>query len=530
VPDSLQSFVDEYTRQIEPLNRTLNETYWRFTTTSDKAAEREYSRLVTEVRSLHSDRDRFERLARLSAAPDGDVLLARQAKLALDAFRANQMSRELIAQISALETEIQSAFNAFRAEADGRKFTDNQLKKILRESSDGGEAQRAWEASKQIGAQAAERVRRVARLRNQAARGIGFADFYAMSLALNELDEREVFDLFDRLEALTRPLFAAYKSGLDQKMARRFGVSIDQLRPWHYGDPFFQEIPLDPELNLDAYFADKDVVAITRRFFQAIGLPVDDVLDRSDLYERDGKEQHAYCTDIDRLGDVRVLANVQPNEQWMSTMLHECGHAAYDKFQDRSLPYLLRAPAHTLSTEAVAQFMGRLTAHPGWLVRYAGVSPAEADRVGARVRAQTRAYLLIFTRWCLTLCHFERSLYRDPEQDLDALWWSLVEKYQMLRRPEHPPADAWAAKIHIGTAPVYYQNYLLGEMNCSQLIEHILAQVAGGDAERFVSDPAVGRFLIERFFRLGARYPWNEALRQATGEPLQPEYFAGHLQ
>ena len=99
----------------------------------------------------------------------------------------------------------------------------------------------------------------------------------------------------------------------------------------------------------------------------------------------------------------------------------------------------------------------------------------------------------------------------------------------MLRRPEQPPADAWAAKIHIGAYPVYHQNYRLGEMNCSQLTEHTLAHVVDGDADRFVSDPTVGRYLVGRFFRLGARYPWNEALRHATGETLQPEYFAKHL-
>ena len=529
MPDSLKAFIGAYTGQVEPLYRAINEAYWKFTTTSDEVAEKEYTRLVTEVRALHADRERFEQLKQLSASADSDVVLARQAALARNDFQANQMPRERIEQITALETEIQGAFNAFRAEIDGQKVTDNQLKKILRESTDSGEVRRAWEASKQIGAQVADRVRRVVRLRNQAAHAMGFANDYSMSLELQELDETELFDLFDRLDELTRPLFAQYKAGLDRALAQRFNISIDQLRPWHYGDPFFQEIPPDPDLNLDTTFADKEVVAITRQFFQVIGLPVDDVLDRSDLYEREGKEQHAYCTDIDRMGDVRVLANVQPDQQWMGTMLHECGHAVYDTFRDRSLPFLLRTPAHALSTEAIAQMMGRLTANPAWLVRYAGVLYVDAERLGARIRAQTRAHLLIFTRWCLTLCNFERAMYRDSDQDLETLWWSLVEKYQMLCRPEHPPAEVWASKVHIGTAPVYYQNYLLGQMNCSQLIEHILSHVVNGDADRFVSDPAVGRFLIDRFFRLGARYPCNQALQHATGETLQPEYFAKHL-
>ena len=58
------------------------------------------------------------------------------------------------------------------------------------------------------------------------------------------------------------------------------------------------------------------------------------MLERSDLYARDGKSQHAFCIDIDHEGDVRVLCNVEPSERWMDTMLHEFGHAIYDRETD----------------------------------------------------------------------------------------------------------------------------------------------------------------------------------------------------
>ena len=103
---SLRLFIDEYTAQVEPLYRTINEAYWKFTTTSDEVAEKEYTRLVTEVRALHADRERFEQLKQLSASADSGVVLARQAALALNAFQANQMPREMIEQITVLETDI----------------------------------------------------------------------------------------------------------------------------------------------------------------------------------------------------------------------------------------------------------------------------------------------------------------------------------------------------------------------------------------------------------------------------------------
>ena len=76
---------------------------------------------------------------------------------------------------------------------------------------------------------------------------------------------------------------------------------------------------------------------------RGIGLPIDDVIARSDLYEKPGKSPHAFCTDIDREGDVRVLANIVPNEYWMGTMLHELGHSVYSsKNIPATLPYVLR--------------------------------------------------------------------------------------------------------------------------------------------------------------------------------------------
>ena len=529
MPHPLQTFVDDYTRQIEPLLLARNTAFWAFSTQGDEAAQAEYARLNTVIRQLHADADRFATLRALSANPTGDPLLDRQAELMRHSFQSQQIPHDLIEQIVTVETDIEAQFNAFRAEFNGQIVTDNDLKVVLRDSNDSAERQAAWAASKQIGAQVVERVLHAVALRNQAAQSMGFANYYSMSLELQELDEAQLFGVFDRLEVLTRPLFAAYKADLDLQLADRFGVEIDQLRPWHYADPFFQEVPSDPTLNLDRYFEQHDVVDLTRQFYQAIGLPIDDILAHSDLYERPGKYQHAYCQDMDRKGDTRVVCNVKPDSYWMSTMLHEYGHAVYDKYHDAALPFLLREPAHTLSTEAIAMLMGRLSGNGDWLHQYAGVAQAEVANVAPHLRRQQQATLLIFTRWALTVCNFERELYRNPHQDLTTLWWNLVEKFQMLKRPEDRHTPDWAAKIHIACYPAYYQNYMLGEMTASQLLEFITTRVLNGDAASFINSPKVGEFLRDKYFALGSRDTWNGVLRAATGEELKPEYFAKHL-
>ena len=157
------------------------------------------------------------------------------------------------------------------------------------------------------------------------------------------------------------------------------------------------------------------------------------MLERSDLYPRDGKNQHAFCADIDRRHDVRVLANCEPGTRWLATMVHELGHAVYDLAIDSQLPWLLRQPAHTFTTEAIAMLHGRLVRDEAFLERFARVDPAIA-RDPRNVEMQRRE-LLVFAPWVQVMTRFERELYRDPDQDLGAVWWQLVERYQRVAPP-----------------------------------------------------------------------------------------------
>ena len=66
-------------------------------------------------------------------------------------------------------------------------------------------------------------------------------------------------------------------------------------------------------LDVDLFFRDMDLTELTRKTYDNMGLEVRDVLARSDLYEREGKSQHAFCLSVGREYpyDVRVLANAR---------------------------------------------------------------------------------------------------------------------------------------------------------------------------------------------------------------------------
>jgi len=349
-----------------------------------------------------------------------------------------------------------------------------------------------------------------------------------MMLTLNEQDQEEVLRLFDELDQLTRQPFLEAKAEIDKRLAANCGIRVEELRPWHYHDPFFQEAPAISETSLDEVYAKVDILDLCRRFFKGIDLPVDDVLARSDLYERKGKSPHAFCTDIDRDGDVRVLANIVPNEYWMATMLHELGHAVYSsKNIPPSVPYVLRTEAHILTTEGIAMLFEKFSKSASWLqeMGVAVPDPQAFDRTGRQMR---RNQLLIFSRWCQVMLRFEKAMYADPEQDLNRLWWDLVERYQALTRPEGRNAPDYASKIHIVSAPCYYHNYMMGELFASQVHHTIAREVLQTRPDRasYVNRKEVGNFLKTRIFASGRIDPWNVLTEKATGARLNARAFA----
>jgi peptidyl-dipeptidase A len=359
-----------------------------------------------------------------------------------------------------------------------------------------------------------------------AARALGYRDHFVFSLTLDELDETWLLALLDDLDGRLAATWSRTKDAIDEGQRERLGLPAgEDLQPWDYADAFFQDLPTASGDPLETALTHADPVEVARAYFHALGDDVDGVLERSDLYPRDGKNQHAFCADIDRRHDVRVLANCEPGTRWLGTMVHELGHAVYDLAIDSELPWMLRQPAHTFTTEAIAMLHGRLVRDETFLERFAGVAPAIA-RDPRHLELQRRE-MLVFASWVQVMTRFERELYRDPDQDLGALWWRLVARHQRIALPAGSRPDDWACKIHVALAPVYYQNYLLGEVTASQLAAALAREI--GAPSPAVDPAAAGEILRERFMRPGSSMRWDALIAHATGEPLTVDHLAGWL-
>jgi peptidyl-dipeptidase A len=518
VPDALR-IVEDAEARLAPLSEETNLAWWasQVEATTENAARRERAEIAWS--DALADRRQFAAVeqARRNGA-GGDV--RRRLDLLYDEMLRRQVPDGLRSRIVELETSVDLRYSRHRGVVGGAEVGDTEIKKILRRSDDPRERREAWEASKTVGAVVADDVRELARLRNEAARSLGYRDWFALSLATDELDEVRLVETLAEADRVTAAPFARCKGALDERLAARFGCAVADLRPWHHSDPFFQEAPPEGAVDLDPYFDGSDIVDLARRTIEGVGLDAHGIIERSDVYPRDGKNQHAFCIDIDRRGDVRVLANLVATHDSADTMLHELGHGVYDLGFRDDLPWLLRS-THLVATEAAAILFGSLAGRREWLERVLGLGAREGAELEPRLRAARAVELLVFTRWVLVMNAFERGLYANPDGDLDGLWWELVSRYQRVTPPDGRHAPDWAAKIHIAVAPVYYHTYLYGAIVALQL-DAALEKEVGGIVER--SD--AGSLLQERLFAPGQSVRWDELVEDATGTPLSVDSLA----
>ena len=306
-------------------------------------------------------------------------------------------------------------------------------------SDDPAERREAWEASKTVGAEVADDVRELARLRNEAARSLGHRDWFALSLSADELDEQKLIDTLADADRVTAEPFARWKGALDEKLAARFGCAVSELRPWHYADPFFQETPPDGAVDLDPLFDGQDVVALSRRTFEGIGFDVEGILARERSLPARRQEPARV---LHRHRPRRRRAHPREHRRRRTTRPTRCSTSSATASTTSASATTCRGscarrissrPRHPRSSPARSP--GGASGSSSSSARARPRSPSS----GARLEAARAAELLVFTRWVLVMNAFERALYADPEADLDTLWWELVSRYQGIDAARRTP-------------------------------------------------------------------------------------------
>jgi len=525
----LSEFITDYEEKMIPLQEKFNLASYKAAISGNIDEYNAATELRIMISKIHSNKDKFNHLKKIKESKlITDELLLPQLNILYNLFLSTQIEEKLLSEIITLENEIKHKFLTYRPVVNEKDVSIEYIENILRTSNNQDDLKKYWLASKEVGKLVSKDIVQIVKKRNKAAKALGYNNFYEMKLITNGQTPEAVEEIFEELDILTRGPYNNLKDQIDLFLSEKFKIDKEELKPWHYQNRFFQKAPIIYDINFDKYFKNINFVEIVNKYFSGIGLDISDILKNSDFSEKPGKQELAFTTDIDRKGDIRISGHIEQNMYRMTTLLYESGFASYLKYVDKNLPYLLRQPPQFVSNDAIATLFSGFSINPGWLEKIIGISKSESDKIKKMSFNQLRLEKFVFSRFAQVMYHFEKKMYEDPEQDLNRLWWDLVVNYQMLTKPKERNQPDWATKTHIVTMPCSYHNYLLGELIASQINTYINSEILenNGTCETAcVDNKKIGKYMIEKIFKPGARYNIQDWLKNATKEELSPEYF-----
>jgi len=410
------------------------------------------------------------------------------------------------AKVAALRDSLSQIDITFRPQFDGGVSNTNNLYQRYRSDSDRNRRESAYRAWCSVGDELSDGLEQLIRLRNQEVLKLGYNNYFALTFAREGYNIDDYLGLLGRLDSLSSEAY----NGIIDRSQKKLGVTW--LEVWDLAYAY-----ADVNRRVDRYFPIDSQLTFVKASLKDLGFDLDKLPIYFDLDSRDGKSQFAYAFPIKPPYDIRVMGNLTDGRYSTRTLAHEIGHALHfvNISQDRQL-FIHAVPAGW--TEGQAQIIASMCEDPDWLRRYAHL-PASLVR---EYQQAAREQAVVNLRMTLTQLMFEYEAYKNPNRDLNKLYWDLFERYMML--PRHDDIKPWAAIIHYTTHPVYLHNYLFGDIITAQTL-HTLREMYGG----IVGEPAVRSFLVQNYYRFGARYDWRELLERGTGEELNPEYLLRHL-
>jgi Zn-dependent oligopeptidase len=368
-------------------------------------------------------------------------------------------------------------------------------------------------------------------LRNEYAQILGYEDFYAYKLAIEEgMTKKELFSLWESIYEKTKYAFAdirvyELKHKKDKPNLRK---------PWNFGYMLAGNLSKEQ----DQYFPFSAAIERWARSFAALGINYRNGSLIFDLLDRKGKYNNGFChwpqnvyyKEGKRIaGQAGLTCNVVPgvlgqSEQGYATLFHEGGHAAHllnadmkDICINTEYP-----PLSTAWAETQSMFLDHIFSSVEWLSRYAKNTSGEIYPFELYERqARTLQLLLPLSLMSiLMVCDFEREVYETKKLTQKKLL-KIAQKH--FKKHTDRSADSLSIleipHIYSWDSACSYQGYGLAVLALSQWREYFY-----GKYGYIVDNPNVGKEM-QAVWKYGGSKTFPEFVKLATGKKLSASAF-----
>jgi len=408
--------------------------------------------------------------------------------------------------VARLRDSLTVILNQFQPRYDGAPVDVQRLHDILREDNDRSRRERAFRAWCGGGDEIGDGLATLFRLRNQEAKRAGFNNFFAMSFSAKGMAVAEHVALINRLDSLSRE---PYEALLDQLWRK---LDHDGLEAWDLEFTY-----ADIQADVDKHFPADSQLTIIKRSLIGLGFDIDKLPIYFDSMYSDGGAQFAEMFPIRPPHEIRILTHSVDGLESTQALMNKIGQAIHLSHITQNQQLFIDR-MESAWTEGMGLMFASLLTRPSWLIKYANISPTlaegftEARREIGVVRLRTQLLQMMF----------EYQAYLNPDRDLNRLYWDMYEQYLML--PRHDEMQPWAGIVEFTTDPITLQHCLTADIIAAHSV--VTLEKAYGE---MTDNSMAGSFLVQNYFRFGARYSWRDLLKRGTDEELNFRYLLGEL-
>jgi len=260
-----------------------------------------------------------------------------------------------------------------------------------------------------------------------------------------------------------------------------------------------------------------------------------------------GEVEHPFCMSLCR-NDVRITTKYHEDNLFSAifSTLHESGHALYEQNMDEELERYALADGASMGMHEsqsrlfenmicrsrafaavlLPQLQKQFDFFSGWDedMLYRAVNVASPSLI--RIEADELTYCLhIMVRYELEKGLMTGSI---KPADLPGLWADKYEEFLGIR--PNDVADGVLQDVHWGSGLVgYFPSYAVGTAYGAQLVAAMKKSIDIDAAVTACDLSPVAGWLKERVHKHGLVLTPDEVLRQATGEPFNPDYYVNYL-